>query len=909
MTKVDASFGGWLKSRRKTLDLTQEELAQQVGCATVTIRKIESNALKPSTQIAQRLAQCCNVPAEEQEAFVRFARSEQTSGHVWVDKAPGAAAVKFESDRPANNLTDLPSPLIGREDDVAQIRQRLLNENVRLLTLIGPPGVGKTRLAMQVASEALDRFRDGVFLVSLAPISSPEQVLLTIAHTLGLKESGMRKLSEELKNYLYDKELLLVLDNFEQVLEAGPAIDALLQTCYGLKALVTSREGLRLRRERRFNVAPLPLPAGEALSDPQALAAIPAVALFVERAQAANSSFELDQYNAADVAAVCVQLDGLPLSIELIAARSMLLSPRAMLGQLDRQLAVLTSKSFDHPQRQRTLRDAIRWSHDLLDATEQELFARLGVFPASFTLSAAEAIGDSADLPWSVLDGLAALVDKSLLIARTDARPEMRFEMLQVLREYARESLSRHPARDIWHQNHADYYLGMTLATHDDLIGAQQGEMLLQIEQETYNVQAALSWFAEHQQTAKAMDLASGLADYWYIRGYISEGRRWLERMVLAADQAVDPIEPRIWIDTLNAAGFLAYHQSDYATSRQLFSRSLALIEQSNDQMALARVFNNLGLIAQWQGDCAGARQSMERSLELWRSVGESVGVANAKSNLGMLSLEIGDYPAAQNLLEESLGLWQEIGNQRGISTALVNLGRLAFLRGRPELALARLEESYALNLALGNKTGIISAQIYRAEVLIHRDDLERAEQELTAALALARDIGNKHMVSHALRGLGRLAGARGDLVRSESFYQEALTLCRLIGYRRGIAACSKRLAMLAWRQGQPAARDLAAAAVAEFRALDQRDGLLGALETLARIVAEDEPERAMLLWHYADAQRAALHIPRLPLDESIWEEARAALLARCGPAAWKTSSDAARAADLDRLLGPPARP
>jgi predicted ATPase/DNA-binding XRE family transcriptional regulator len=909
MSKVDASFGSWLKSRRKTLDLTQEELAQQVGCATVTIRKIESNALKPSTQIAQRLAQCCNVPADEQEAFVRFARSEQTSGHVWVDKAPGAAAVKFEADRPINNLTDLPSPLIGREDDVAQIRQRLLNENVRLLSLIGPPGVGKTRLAMQVAGDVLERFRDGVFLVSLAPVSSADQVLLTIAHTLGLKESGMRKLSEELKNFLYDKELLLVLDNFEQVLEAAPAIDALLQTCYGLKALVTSREVLRLRRERRYNVAPLPLPAGEALSDPQALAAIPAVALFVERAQAANSSFELDEHNAADVAAVCVQLDGLPLSIELIAARSMLLSPRAMLGQLDRQLAVLTSKSFDHPQRQRTLRDAIRWSHDLLDETEQELFARLGVFPASFTLAAAEAIGDSADLPWSVLDGLSALVDKSLLIARTDARPEMRFEMLQVLREYARESLGRHPNRLAWHQDHADHYLGMALDIHKDLASGQQSELLVQLEQETYNFESALHWFMDHQHTAKAMELASALSDYWYIRGYISEGRRWLEQILQAAEQANAAIEPRIWIETLNAAGFLAYHQSDYATSQQLFSHSLALIQQTDDQLDMARVFNNLGLIAQWQGDCASARQSMEHSLELWRGVGESVGVANTIANLGMLNLEMGNYAGAQDLLEESLGLWQEIGAQRGISTALLNLGRLAFLRGRPELALARLDESYALNLALGNKTGIISAQIYRAEVLIHRADLERAEQELSAALALARDIGNKHMVSHALRGLGRLAAAQGELVRAEALYQEALAFCRLIGYQRGIAACTKRLALLAWRQGQPAARDLARSAVAQFRALEQRDGLLGALETLARVVTEDDPEQAMALWHYADAQRAALQIPRLPLDEAIWEEARADLLARCGPAAWKTSSDAARAADLDRLLEPPARP
>ncbi len=885
MSKADASFGTWLKSRRKTLDMTQEELAQEVGCATVTIRKIEANALRPSSQIALRLAQCCSIPEAEHDAFVRFARSEQTDGHVWVDKTPGAPSIRFEADRPQNNLTDLPNPLIGREQELEQIRQRLLKDSVRLLTLIGPPGVGKTRLALQIAQELLEVFRDGVFVLPLAPVTSPQQVLETLANTLGIKESGMVVLSEEIKDYLYDKEVLLVLDNFEQVLDAAPLIDSLLQTCYGVKALVTSREVLRLRRERRFNVSPLSLPDTKHTADVNALLEIPAVALFVERAQAANSAFEINEQNAADIAAVCVQLDGLPLSIELIAARSMLLSPKAMLRHLDNQLALLTSKSYDHPKRQQTLRDAIAWSYELLEPDEQALFASLGVFPDSFTLSATEAIvgGES---PMMVLDQLSALVDKSLLLARTDIQPEMRFEMLQVLREYAREQLEQQPVHQVVNQRFADYYTDLATDISTKLTGGQQREMLQRLEQESYNLQATLKWLIDQHQITKAMRLTNVLSDFWHIRGLITEGRRWLEELLKSISTSNETIPVDVRIDTLNAAGFLAYHQSDYLTAHQFFAESLALIQASPDQSLVARVYHNLGLTDLWLGQFSSATDLIQQSLALWRTENEHIGIANAFCNLGAVRIEQGHYDQAHDLLIESLALWNELGTQRGIAATLLHLGKLELIKGQLTAANQRIIESQHSSITIGSKTGIASATIYRGAILLHQLAFDEAVELLNEGLDLAKEIGNKQLASLALRLLGRIASEQEHFAQAELLLAESLHLCDTMGYKAGTADTNVQRGWLALRQQRYAqSLELAQAAFALFQAIEQPAGLLSALELLALLhAANGDYASAARTWAQVHHGRHALAMVRTPLDERTWQQARATLAQQLGP-------------------------
>ncbi len=873
MIKKDASFGTWLKQRRKTLDLTQDEFAHQVGCAAITIRKIESNTLKPSAQIAERLAQCCHIPDSEREAFVRFARSEETAAHIWVDRAPGSAAIRFEIDRPHNNLTSLPNGLIGREHDVATLLQRLSNEATRLLTLVGSPGVGKTRLALEVASLAIARFRDGVFVVQLSPVHQPDHALLAIAQTIGIKETGMRLIQEELKAYLYDKELLLVLDNLEQVLDVAPAIDLLLQTCFGLKVLATSREGLHLRRERRYVVAPLSLPAANEHTV-ATLLQIPSVALFIERAQAVNSQFELTPANAADIAAVCVQLDGLPLSIELIAARSLLLSPKAMLKQLSSPLHVLTSRSSDHPQRHRTVRDAIAWSVDLLDPAERDLFTYLGVFPQSYSLTAAETICAELLLTPLMLDSISALVDKSLLVAVADPSGEPRFTMLQVLREYASEMLSHHPQQLAIHQQHAAYYLNLARTIYDQLSTGQQQALFDQLEQETYNLRAAWEWLLAHQQVGDAMLLVVYLSDYWFTRGFSSEGRRWIEQTLVAAEQAATPIGTACWIDTLNAAGFLAYHQSDYHDSIRYFSRSKTLIVPGSDPVVEARVDNNLGLIAQWQGDYPQAEALLLQSLSLWDSAAFNYGVANAKGNLGAFYLEIGELAKAEQWLHDSLALWSQLGMERGISSVALQRSKLALLRGNAELAQQLLTQSLEMAQQVNSKIGIGFASYYQGWMALQTSATAQALSDLRQAYTVSQETANKHLASLASYGLGRLALQQLQLYDAERWFAESVALNQAMNYPLGLALATHGLALLAWqRDDLPGARAQAAAAFALLPQPAQPDLLLKLVETGAALAAlGGDLASARQLAEHALVLREQHKIHRFALEQPLWE-------------------------------------
>ncbi|MFD3165989.1 tetratricopeptide repeat protein [Herpetosiphon sp. NSE202] len=838
MTKVDASFGMWLKQRRKTLDLTQDELAHLVGCATVTIRKIEANTLKPSSQIAQRLAQCCNVPEAEHTAFVHFARSEATTGPIWADQTPGAPRVNFVVDQAPHNLVDLPNPLIGRELDVAAINERLASEHVRLLTLVGPPGVGKTRLSLQVAAQQLERFRHGVFVVALAPVSNPQDVLSTIAQTLGIKETGIRRSFEDLKQFLYDREILLVLDNFEQVLPAAGSIDQLIQACYGLKVLVTSREALRLRRERRFAVAPLALatPADEATPTTHP----PAVALFIERAQAVNPDFEINQTTLGDISAVCRQLDGLPLSIELIAARSMLLSPKAMLRHLEHQLTVLTSRSADHPQRQRTLREAIRWSVDLLEPSDQQLFMHVGVFPQSCTLDGLAAVG--AEQPWALdlLDGLNTLADKSLLYTKAEQQDETRFEMLNVLREYAREMLQQAGLFIQVAQRHANYYLQLAQTLQADL--SQHNHHVVagdRFERDLFNFRAALEFFFGQKQVEQLVQMATNLADLWYLRGYTGEGRRWLAQAIDQAQTTQITLEPTLWIETLNAAGYLAYHQGDYGAAAQSFSQSRQLIETANDQVGMARVYNNLGLIAHWQGQYAQSQALLNDSLEIWRTLDLPMAISSLICNLGALQLDRGELSQAAELLEQSKALCQEHQYENRISMVLQHQGKLALYRGDYPTAQRCFSESYSIAEQMSNKTVIGFALMYQGYTALAAGELEQASCYLSKAAQMSQDLGSKHMLCMVLAVQAQLAVEQAQYLVARQLFTQALELGRSMQFGVGIANALRGLALVDCIQGHfaPAIEQINQA-IQGYRTIGNPEGLTQALESLAFCLA-----------------------------------------------------------------------
>src|ERR687894_2385677 len=457
-----------------------------------------------------------------------LARPERVFELLAPDLPAGFPPLRTLESRP-NNLPMQPTPLVGREREVEDVRERLLAPEVRLLTLTGPGGTGKTRLALQAAADLLDEFEDGVFFVALATLTDPTLVASTVAQVLDVRESGDQPLIEGVKDYLKDKRLLLVLDNFEQVLEAAPLAGELL-SAPRLKVLATSRIPLGVYGEHEYAVPPLAVPDPKRLPGLEALSQYEAVRLFIERARAAKADFAVTSENAPAVAEICARLDGLPLAIELAAARVKLLPPGAMLGRLGRRLKLLTGGARDLPERQRTLRGAIEWSHTLLEEGEKTLFARLAVFSGGRTLEAIEAICDTeGDLPIEAFEGVSSLVDKSLLRQEEGPNGEPRFVMLETVHEFAREKLGQSAETQEIKRVHAEYFLTLIEVAHPELKGPDQLEWLERLEAEHDNMRAALSWASERKEVEVALRLGGSLWWFWWMRGYYSEGRRWLQ--------------------------------------------------------------------------------------------------------------------------------------------------------------------------------------------------------------------------------------------------------------------------------------------------------------------------------------------------------------------------------------------
>ncbi len=558
------TFGGWLKQRRKDQGIGPDDFAELIGCSTITLLKVEAGERRPSRQVALLVAQLLHVPADEQEAFITFARTGQPAT---VSSTETTTQGKIEARSPwrathlrKSNLPHLLTPLIGREHDEAQVGALLLNTKVRLLTLTGAPGIGKTRMALQVASDALDHFEDGVFLVELAPVSDPGEVPAAAARALSLKESVSEPVEETLLAYVRERRMLLVLDNLEHLLDATPSIVKLLEGCPWLKVLVTSREALHVRGERRYTVPPLAIPDKKEISapTPDTLAGYPSVELFVERAQAIAPDFELTAENAGDVAAICVGLDGLPLAIELAAANAGHFSPGEMKKALAKPLRLLTGGGRDLLPRQRTLRSAIEWSYSLLTTDEQTLFRRLGVFVGGFTAPAAEALWDAAwtRTPYTIngdtdlaspMDILRSLEEKSLVKRESSTRGDgARYGLLETIREFAGEKLQKSGQVGEAHHvqmKHALYFMELAEEADSHLRGARQQEWLERLEEEHGNLLAALSWAGGHSEKGSqsndigeavgaaeiGLRTAAALGHFWYVRGYFSEGRERLD--------------------------------------------------------------------------------------------------------------------------------------------------------------------------------------------------------------------------------------------------------------------------------------------------------------------------------------------------------------------------------------------
>ncbi|MEZ4733372.1 MAG: helix-turn-helix domain-containing protein [Caldilineaceae bacterium] len=610
------TFGRWLKLRRGGLGLTQAQLGEQIGYAGETIRKVEADELRPSKQMAEKLATALKIAPQERDAFIRFARDqgvlEATPLPVQVIPLPPA---KTPATSPPHQ-SPLPLPrdlLIGREREITMVQTLLLRPTVGLVTLTGPGGVGKTRLALQLAANLRDQaqpnaepvFPDGVYFVPLAAIDDPTLVLSAIAQTLVVRASEGGTLLAALQDYLRDKQLLLFLDNFEQVVSAAPMLSELLQAAPQLKLLVTSRTVLHLRGEQHFAVPPLAVPA--ALSTPQSLAASdptdllqsPAVRFFVERAQAAQADFAVTSHNSAAISQICQQLEGLPLALELAAARVRLLPPQAMLARLDNQLKFLTGGAQDLPTRQQTMRATLAWSYELLSEAEKCLFRRLAPLVAGGTFAAVESIGNAnGPLPVDTADCLAGLLDKSLLQQKLSAAGEARYVALRVIREYALERLSESGEAEAIYQQQAAFYLAFMAEAERALLGNEQQRWLEQVAEEYDNLRAILTWATGEGDGDMGVRMAGALWRFWQIRGYYQEAQHWLANLLTKATT---------WTaaraKALAAAGFFAEKQGDYVLARCCLEESLAIGEQLNDQSAIAQARHGLGSVAFDQGD------------------------------------------------------------------------------------------------------------------------------------------------------------------------------------------------------------------------------------------------------------------------------------------------------------------
>ncbi|HSH83355.1 MAG TPA: adenylate/guanylate cyclase domain-containing protein [Herpetosiphonaceae bacterium] len=628
-----------------------------------------------------------------------------------------------------NNLPLQRAPLVGREREVAAVSDLLLRRDVGLVTLTGPGGMGKTRVALQVAADLLDQFPDGAWFVNLAPLIDPALVIPTVAQVIGIQEASGQPIEATLAHYLRDKALLLVLDNFEHLLPAAERLPALLGASSQVKVLATSRIVLRLYNEYEYPVPPLQVPDPKHLPTLDWLQQYEAVRLFIQRAQAVKPDFQVTRTTAPAVAEICARLDGLPLAIELAAARAKMLPPEALLQRLGSRLKVLTGGARDLPARQQTLRAAIDWSYGLLDAGEQKLFARLAVFPGGCTLEAVEAVCNAnGDLELDPFDGIALLLDKSLLRQEEGLEGESRFVMLETIHEYAWERLETIGEGEVMRQQHAAYFCQVAEAADRGFWGVQQGVWMARLEAEVDNLRTALRWALERQEVETTIRLATPLGYFWQATGRLSEGRQWLEA-------ALNP--------------------------EQSLSGTLPETAQASELRAQGH--GRAAHLARLQGDVLSARMHAAAALALNRARRDNPQIARSLETLAIIATAEGDYTAARALNDEAVALQRELGDQRELALFLNDGGWQAYLAGDATRALEMLEESLALLRQLGDTTATI---VYILEslgiVLLERGDHQRPCALLEEALHLAQQHRDKPQVMWALEGLAWLATPMG---------------------------------------------------------------------------------------------------------------------------------------------------
>lgn len=728
-----STFAALLREYRISAGLTQEELAERANLSARVISDLERGVIRaPHQATLDLLIQALDLAPDERDELERS-----------IQRRRGAQRVEQDVIEVRSSIPEPPTPLVGRQRDIAEAVHRLRWGGARLLTITGPGGVGKTRVAIAVARELERDMADGVLSLPLAPLQDAALVAVSLFRALDLRETSGQRIEDVLVDALRERDMLLVLDNFEHLLDAAHLVSRLLHECRQITVLVTSRTALRIQGEQRFELSPLEVPGVDTLKNLEIAGRYPAMELFLDRAKAVKRSFELTEVNIRAVVEISARLDGLPLAIELAAARINLLTPQALLMRLDQRLRALTEGGSDLPDRQQTMADTIAWSYYLLDEEGQRVLRQLSVFAGGWTLEAADAVTEHTDsVKW-----LGMLVDSSLVVVEqrdaVDGFKEPRYRMLETIREYAAERLDESGELHRLRRQHARYYLDLAEMSRDTWAGPEQITWLARLEADHDNLRAALRWAEETGETALGLRVAAALRPFWMAHGHLSEGRGWLEELLAQSRQGETPeVDALVRANALRAAGVLARQQGDVEQAQQLIEESLVLSRDLGDRAGMGTALNALGIIASSQGDYVRATGLYGESLALAREQGDRAAAALILSNLAEDATILGDYGRAAALHEEALALSRSLGWVSATGLALQGLGEVRYYQGDYARATALLRESLVYYRDTSYETYAAENLEILARVACAEGEMTRAARLLGAAAAMRDRVG-----------------------------------------------------------------------------------------------------------------------------------------------------------------------